>query len=241
MNAPCFKPVPHDLSPDVQLWRVDLDAYARAAALYGQGAQRRLASRHALRHLLAAVLHRPPESLVITPDDFGKPRLVHADAPHFNLSHSAHECLIGVSQERPIGVDIEVVHEVVDAGPLTRAHFTDGEQAEWSRADECLRDRTFLACWTRKEACAKALGVGLRAQAASIEVGCGPQARVVAIPLGTSRCEVTLSSLRMLGESVAAVAVAAPEAVTLAQRFFRPGPPSDTLPPSLRVRPVPPS
>lgn len=222
MNGPCFESVPHELSPDVQLWRVNLDAYARAAALDGQAAQRGRAGRHALRHLLAAVLDRSPESLVIEPDAFGKPRLVQADGPHFNLSHSAHECLIGVSLERPIGVDIEVIHEVVDAGPLATAHFTDDERAEWSRAAEPLRDRTFLACWTRKEACAKALGIGLRAAAASIDAGCGPQVRVVTIPLGTSRCEVTLSSLRVAGESVAAVAVAAPEAVSRARRFFRP-------------------
>jgi phosphopantetheinyl transferase (holo-ACP synthase) len=56
--------------------------------------------------------------------------------------------------------------------------------AEWSAAVEGLRDRTFLTCWTRKEACVKTLGVGLSALSAWIEVGCDPDLRAVAVPLG---------------------------------------------------------
>ena len=145
MSDPYLERVPHELSTDVELWRVDLDAYAEGVALdglcaheyaraarmaLGRDAQRYLASRHALRHVLATALDRSPESLVIEPDDFGKPHLAGESALHFNLSHSAHECLIGVSEDRPIGVDIEVVHKVVDADTLARAYFTDDERAE---------------------------------------------------------------------------------------------------------------
>ena len=35
MNGPGLEPVPHGLSPEVRLWRVDLDAYAQAVALDG--------------------------------------------------------------------------------------------------------------------------------------------------------------------------------------------------------------
>jgi len=235
MNAPGLEPVPHGLSPDVRLWRVDLDAYAQAVALdglsreeearearmtHGQDGRRWRAARHALRRVIAALVNAPPETLVIEPDDLGKPRL-QGSGLQFNLSHSAGEALIGVSPDRAIGVDLEVVHEVVDAEVLARAHFTNAERAEWSRADAAARDRTFLTCWTRKEACVKALGVGLSAQPESIEVGCAPDARVVAIRLGTEGCEVALESLRLRGESVAAVALAAPEAVRVAREFFR--------------------
>jgi len=234
MNGPGLEPVPHGLSPDVRLWRVDLDAYARAVAPAGlspgeearaarmvpeQDGRRYRAARHALRRVIAEAVNAPPESLVIEPDDLGKPRL-HESGLQFNLSHSAGEALIGVSPHRAIGVDIEVVHEVLDAEALARAHFTNAERAEWSRAP-AARDRTFLTCWTRKEACVKALGVGLSARPEAVEVGCAPDARVVAIRLGTESCEVALESLRLPGESVAAVALAAPEAVRLAREFFR--------------------
>ena len=235
MNGPGLEPVPHGLSPDVRLWRVDLDAYARAVAPAGlspgeearaarmvpeQDGRRYRAARHALRRVIAEAVNAPPESLVIEPDDLGKPRL-HESGLQFNLSHSAGEALIGVSPHRAIGVDIEVVHEVLDAEALARAHFTSAERAEWSRAAPAARDRTFLTCWTRKEACVKALGVGLSAGPEAVEVGCAPDARVVAIRLGTESCEVALESLRLPGESVAAVALATPEAVRLAWEFFR--------------------
>ena len=237
VHGSCLQRVPHEFSADVQVWWVDLDAYAGTVAMdglgipeyaraarmaFGQDVQRRLASRHALRHVLGNVLDRPPEGLVIEPDDVGKPRLVRESALHFNLSHSGHQGLIGVSLTREIGVDIELVHGVVDADTLARAHFTGDEKEEWSRAADPVRDRTFLACWTRKEACVKALGVGFSAQPASFDVGCAAAGRrVVGIPIGTKRCEVSVCSLQVARESVAAVAVAAPEAVGIARQFFR--------------------
>ncbi len=233
MNAPCVEPVPHGLSPDVRLRLVDLDAYAetvaldgltdyeraRAARLPAQKGRRQLAARHALRRVLAEALHRPVESLVIEPDDWGKPRLS-GSALEFSLSHSGPAALIGVSGDRAIGVDIEVVRGVADAAALARTHFTPAERAEWSRAAAAERDRTFLTCWTRKEACVKALGVGLAATPERIEAGCTPDTRVATVRLGAERCEVTLGSLRLPGDSVAAVALAGPEAVRRARALF---------------------
>ena len=106
-----LEPVRHALPGDVQLWRVDLDAYAEAAALDGLTAdeharaarfalerdgRRYLAARHALRRVLAQALGRSPEDLVIEPDELGKPHLLPHGGLHFNLSHSAHEALIGL-------------------------------------------------------------------------------------------------------------------------------------------------
>lgn len=228
--------VRHALPGDVQLWRVDLDAYAEAAPLDGLPAdeharaarfalerdgQRYLAARHALRHLLARALGHLSDNFVIEPDEFGKPHLLPRGSLHFNLSHSAREALIGLSRDRPIGVDIETVCPVVDAGALAAAHFAEAERAEWSRVPESQRDRTFLACWTRKEACLKALGVGVSAQLASIDVGTGPDLRVVAIQLGADRCEMPLQSLDLPGGVVGAVALATPEAEQLARARFR--------------------
>jgi len=236
MNGGWLEPVPHDLSADVRLWWVDLDGYASAISLdgldageharaarmaVGRDAQRYRASRHALRQLLASALDRLPETLVIETDEFGKPHFADGSSLHFNLSHSGHEGLIGVSPDRAIGVDIEVVHPVVDAVPLARAHFTDDELAAWSGAAERLRDRTFLTCWTRKEACVKALGVGLSALPASIEVGCKSDLRAVGVSFGMGRCEVALQSLRLPSDAVAAVALAGSEAVRQARRRFR--------------------
>ena len=63
--------------------------------------------------------------------------------------------------------------------------------------------------------------MGLSARPAAVEVGSAADARVVAIRLGTESCEVALESLRLTGASVAAVALATPEAARLAREFFR--------------------
>ena len=235
MDGCYIERVPHELPADAQLWRVDLDAYpdvgaldgltadelARAARMaFGRDGRRFLASRHALRRVLANTVNCAADTLVIDADAFGKPRLLNGGALEFNLSHSAHECLIGISAGRPIGVDIEVIQTVIDADALARAHFTAAEHAEWWQAPVPSRDRAFLACWTRKEACLKALGVGLSAQPAIIEAGCTSDARVAVIPLGSRRCEVALCSLRLPGSAVAAVALAAADDAVLARGVF---------------------
>jgi 4'-phosphopantetheinyl transferase len=233
-----FRRVPHELSGDVQLWLVDLDAYSAGVALAGLGeheyaraarmalardGERFLASRHALRQRLAAALGRAPEDLGIETDEFGKPFLADAAALQFSLSRSASLALIGLSGDRAIGVDIEAVRAVPETDELVRDHFTAEERAEWARGAHALRARMFLTCWTRKEACVKALGVGLAVPPASVNagVGQGPCLRAATIALAEQRCEVTVQSLDDLGESVAAVALAAPDTVAIARRFCR--------------------
>jgi 4'-phosphopantetheinyl transferase len=242
MHDPYLQRVTHGLPGDVQVWWVDLDAYAAAVSLdglrpdeyaradrltLGRDGPRFLASRHALRQVVAHMQGRPPEELILGADEFGKPHLERNTGLLFNLSRSAHQGLIGLSVNRPIGVDIELVRGVADAEALAEAHFTDAEREQWSGAAGPRRDRTFLTCWTRKEACVKALGVGLSAQPGSFDVGCTGDRCTVAIPIGQEGCEIAVCSLDLPGESVAAVALATPEAVGIARQHFRkPAPPA---------------
>jgi 4'-phosphopantetheinyl transferase len=235
MHGSCLGLVPHGLPGEVRVWWVDLDAYPDTAAPHGrvadararnahiapdQDARRALAGRLALRDLVASALDRPPEDLTFESDPFGKPQVADGGGLHVNLSHSGRMGLIGISLDRPIGVDIEMVSQVVDADALARLHLTEREREEWLRAAGPVRDRAFLTCWTRKEACVKALGVGLSLPPASIDVGCAAGGRVVQIPVGASRCEVLVCTLQPPGEAVGAVAVASPEAVRTARQFF---------------------
>jgi 4'-phosphopantetheinyl transferase len=214
----------HGVPGDVELWLVDLDAYAVDVALDGlaadeharaahmvfkQDAQRYLASRHALRRVLANALERPVESLAIAVDEAGKPHLADEPTVQFNLSHSAHAALIGIGRREAIGVDIEIIRQVRDWHALAQTHFTEGERAELARAGT-LSDAAFLACWTRKEACLKALGVGLAAQPITIDAGCAARMRRISVPIGQQKCAVTVYSVNTPIEAVAAVALAAP-------------------------------
>lgn len=223
MAVGCIEPVPHDLPDDVELWRVDLDQYrydpdvaffsaderGRAERfLFGDDRTRFLAAHHALRRMLGLALCREPGALAFTSDEHGKPRLLEARGLEFNLSHSAHECLIGISGRRPIGVDVEIVQPVVDAYALAKRHFTPGEFEQWEQVSVAGRARVFLQGWTRKEACLKALGVGLSAQPRRLQAGCDSGARTVVAELGSSRVEIQLVSLRLADSAVGAVALA---------------------------------
>jgi 4'-phosphopantetheinyl transferase len=228
--------IPNQIPGDLRLWWVDLDAYAAFDPLVGLedsdyaradrmafelDARRLLASRHVLRWLVAEALGRSPRQLVIEADRFGKPRLLDSTV-RFSLSRSGRYGLVGVSRELEVGVDVELIRPVPDAEGLAKNHFTAVERVEWQRAGPEHRDRRFLECWTRKEACAKALGTGLLIQPALIEVGCAGDVRVLSIQPGGPPCDVTVCSLNPSVEVVAAVAVATKEAAEVARRASSP-------------------
>lgn len=232
MNGEYLRPVPHDLPYDMQLWWVNLDAAGTLAGRRGLTtgdleraermgtaslARRFLASRCAMYHLLAEALGRAPEAIALSSNPFGKPELVD-DGLHFNLSHSGAEALIGLSRRMAIGVDIERIRDVKNAPAIVRTHFTASERAEWGRAGAPLRDRVFLGCWTRKEACLKALGTGIAISPAMVDAGVAvAEPRTVHVPVARGDAEVAVWSVRPLA-SAAAVALASPEAVSVAQR-----------------------
>ncbi len=212
----------HGLPADLRLWWIDLETYAAGISLEPGEApdfagdppeehmsNRRwlLASRHASRGLLAESLGRAPEQLVVEIGAAGKPHLSDG-AIRFNVSHSGRFGLVGICREREVGVDIEVVRPVPELEALVDAQFTNTERAEWLRAAPAHRDRRFLATWTRKEACAKALGTGFLIAPLVFAVGTGPEQVIVRIdPPGGPAREVTVCSVQPCAEAVAAVAI----------------------------------
>ena len=230
-----FVSLSHQLQGDVLLWYVDLDRYAATVELEGLSAseiecaqrkvfardrKRYLASRHALRRALGSVLGLPPARFRIRSDAWGRPMLEDVCDIDFNLSHSEQMGLIGVSRGQLIGVDIEAIRALDDSAELVRLHFTDVERGEWLDSGS-RRNRDFLSCWTRKEACLKALGVGLSGAPSAIEAGCAPRPRSVSVSVGDHRCKVAVNTVVVPGEAIAAVAFTDPDSVALARHFFQ--------------------
>ncbi len=92
----------------------------------------------------------------------GKPFLADRSDVHFNLSYSHDGFAIGVCRDGAIGVDIEHVRRIEDAVALAALHYAAGEHETLAQVpDSGEYDRRFLEIWTRKEACVKALGLGL--------------------------------------------------------------------------------
>lgn len=198
-SAPTPTPTPTPFT----LWRVDLDQPVAAAShaslsagelaraarfVFARDRQRYIAAHAALRQVLAQHLadagYAAPvgDPLAFVAGRFGKPALAVAAGLHFNLSHSHGTGLVAVSQDSELGVDVEQLRPMTDAVAMAAAYFTPAEQSALVACDPgAARDRAFLTCWTRKEACLKALGIGLYLATRGFEVGVLPSAQVVEI------------------------------------------------------------
>jgi len=168
--------------------------------------RRYLAAHAALRRTLAACGAGEARSLHFRDNAWGKPGLQEPGDLHFNLSCSADIGLIGTSASRAIGVDVELMRPLPETAELVSEHFTLSERHEF----ECLppeeRDRAFLVGWTRKEACLKAIGVGLGAPPASVDVGLTGFSRRTRVIFGGRWYLLDLQSIAQGQDWVGAVA-----------------------------------
>ncbi len=120
----------------------------------------RLLMRHTLAHLLGA----QPRTLTFREARFGKPYLEASSGDGaagvaFNLSHAGGHIILGISQRGEIGIDIEVVRDY--SASVAGRYFHEDEKALLEGLAPASRARAFYRLWTAKEACVKALGIGL--------------------------------------------------------------------------------
>jgi hypothetical protein len=149
-----------------------------------------------------------PESEILT-NSGGKPRLS-GSSLGFNLSHAGGEGLIGISVEGEIGVDLEIERPVSEATPFAEAYLSVFERDGWHRQPPVLRDRWLLDCWTRKEACLKALSTGLAHSPAAISAGAGPDLRRVEVSVTGEDGTLLVTSLELPSDSPGAAAILLP-------------------------------
>jgi 4'-phosphopantetheinyl transferase len=184
----------HEAPTQTQQGWLDTVELARAARfMYDIRRRRYLAAHVALRGLLGAALEQAPHLLRIEPDEHDKPQLVGHAGWQFNLSDSDDWALVGLQQGAPLGVDVEVRRTLDDARALAERLYTPAERAavlDMPAGPE--REAVFLRVWTRKEACLKAVGLGLRLAPSSFEAGAqeAPVVAHLATPAGTMAVEV---------------------------------------------------
>jgi 4'-phosphopantetheinyl transferase len=94
----------------------------------------------------------------------------------FNLSHSGILALYAFTSGRAVGVDVELIRKVPDADDLAERFFSPTETALLRALPPDRRSLAFLACWTRKEAFIKALGLGLSCPLDAFDVTIDPDA-----------------------------------------------------------------
>lgn len=124
--------------------------------------QRFIACRAQLRRLLAGYTADSAENISLLTDAHGKPRLSEAaTCIRFNVSHSQNLAVFAFGLGRDIGVDVEAVRTGDWLDQMARAHFSAEEYRFYMKTPLPQRNRVFFDCWTRKEACLKAIGLGL--------------------------------------------------------------------------------
>lgn len=207
---------------DVRLWLVDLDdaaddeealhawlapsEKARASRFrFQRDAVRYRAGHVALRRLLSLDGTVPPAAeFEIGPH--GKPAW--GDRP-FNTSDSGALLLVAIGRPggAALGVDVELSRPMDDAHDLARRHFTASERAALLAAAPGEATPAFLTGWTRKEACLKAVGLGLNVETSTIEVGLDRLERTVAVPAERGRVTVRVHDIDAGEGAIAALAV----------------------------------
>lgn len=194
----------HDAPPESDRAVLDQGERERAARFVHEVNRRRhLAAHVAARRLLSRVTGERAERLQFAADGNGKPQLVQPAGWHHNLSHSEDWAVIGAQRAAAIGVDVEVLRPVDDAMALAQRHYTPAEQAAIAQASDApARDAAFLRVWTRKEACLKAVGLGLRLAPSSFEAGADAGTTVAHLRTPTGMMAVEVQSVRAGGRPV---------------------------------------
>lgn len=214
MSDRWIQEIGHDLPADLELWWVDLDAAVPAASDGSAGSwtvspdpvRCRAGANAALLVMLSRRLGRPVEDSEIVTEPGGKPRL-QGHSLAFNLAHAGCEALIGFGVGIELGVDLEVVRPVPESEAFAREYLAVPERESWLALSPAARDRWLLDCWTRKEACLKALGVGLRLAPAGVSTGAGPGPSRVSVRDGRADSTLIVTSLELPSGSPGAAAV----------------------------------
>jgi 4'-phosphopantetheinyl transferase len=118
-------------------------------------------TRAVLRTLLSEATSVPAASIMFAEGPYGKPCLAGIAGPQFNVSHSGSWALIGLSDSRPIGVDIEFERNAGGELDLARTFFSDAEYRALEGLEGGALLQSFYKIWTCKEAVLKALGAGI--------------------------------------------------------------------------------
>lgn len=161
---------------EVHIWLVEVDdesAQEPALAMLPEPERERLGAllpthrrlhicaQAALRILAAAATTGTPPLPELDRGWNGKPLLAVDPPVHVSLAHSGQLAAVALTTAGDVGVDIEELREVSDAGPLARSIMSPAELRQWLRTRESRREAALLRAWTRKEAVLKALGTGL--------------------------------------------------------------------------------
>jgi 4'-phosphopantetheinyl transferase len=210
-TAPSFLPLPRG---EVHVWRAQLDAHdversppgavlddaerARAAAYHLERDRRRFTvTRGFARTVLATYSQIEPSAVRFHLGTHGKPALFESGETSlcFNVSHCEEIALIAVSDVE-LGVDVEQARDGFDVLELSEQSFSRAENDALRRLPPVQRRTAFFACWTRKEAYIKAIGLGLTMPLGDFSVSLAPEAPCALLQVASGPLQATQWTIR---------------------------------------------
>jgi 4'-phosphopantetheinyl transferase len=123
-----------------------------------------------LRRILGRYIGLQPDSISFRVGPYGKPCLTESETVRFNLTHSGVLGMVAITTGREVGADVEQIRPELADLSVARRFFASAEVAALASLEGVARVRAFFACWTRKEAYIKALGLGLSLDLGSFAV-----------------------------------------------------------------------
>lgn len=126
--------------------------------------KRFIVSQGMLRMIIGYYIDKEPSRLQFHSGQRGKPYLEHSfdnKTLQFNLTHSNEIVLYAFTCSREIGIDVEYIRDMPDAGQIALTTFSSLENKMLQSLPEYQRQEAFFNCWVRKEAYIKAIGNGL--------------------------------------------------------------------------------
>ncbi|MFS8048031.1 4'-phosphopantetheinyl transferase family protein [Rhizobium sp. BR 314] len=145
----------------------------RAAAFRSIEARRLfVAGRFLCRHILGSRLGCAPQALSIATTPSGRPYLPDHPDIDFNISHTRDLVALAINHGGRIGIDIER-HDAfseTEAFEIMPMILSEHELDQVRQLEPRHRRDAFLACWVRKEAALKCLGLGFRIDPQTVTV-----------------------------------------------------------------------
>ncbi len=149
------------------------DELETASRLVFQDDQTRFLLRRAfVRIILGIYVGIAPQNLSFRKNKWGKPSINGLDTAgiEFNVSHTKSLVLLALTKGAPLGIDVEQLD--CESNPQFLAPDVLASKEQSILAESALSDRKtrFLRLWCRKEACLKAIGIGLINDLATLDV-----------------------------------------------------------------------
>jgi 4'-phosphopantetheinyl transferase len=189
-------PIPFGVA---HLWTIDLrrddwrakslaalsaDERERALRFLQERDSRRFAVAHAaLRTILGRYLSVPAHEVSLAYGPHGKPALA-GGGPRFSFSHADDLAVAALARDAELGVDVESLEREVEIDSLISSFASQLEREAFAALSAAERRPAFFRWWTRKEALAKAAGLGLSLPLDGFDVSIAPgEARLLSTRL----------------------------------------------------------